>query len=511
MRGNRRDYNRAFPHSSPPIFMSLRSMVSAMHRRAAYAIYAGCALLACGGAPAADNGPATLSLTQVLSHALRVDSHGELGRARFAIEQATGAVEIAEGAFDWSTRSSTGYTRIYQPGSLGGFLTTDVQRFDVLSSTIFAERQFANGIRVRPGVLLTQNQDSFRTDLARLGNRPLLQVDVPLDRSFGEPADALRLQAAQSDKTAAQTDADFARQTYLHRVMTAVWLQVAAREKATVNREHAERLESVAARLGRLARAGEAASISADELRGRASLVRAFAERDAAELTAARVQLASLIRVGLDRFGGVDAQFPKATSSPLGQRERLTAYVESALQRRPDVRSHAERIESARLRGRIGEREADSQLTFTVGHDRLLLNYYTPIGDNRRSGARRQALAGLGAAEDALDEAKQRVRVETQLALERLISSKSTIERAAVAMETTRERLTLVDQLVNDGRHPPVALADAADQFAAAQRQWLDASLLYALALADFRRATGGIPEGPSAPAEVAGLFLTEP
>ena len=469
-----------------------------------------CSIAAASPSHAAD-GRTTYTLTQVVSQALKVDSQGEIGRARYALEQAAGAVEIAQGAFDWSLRSSTGYNRVYQPGALNGFLTTDVDAFNILSSTVYAERQFSNGIRVRPGFIVSQDKDNFRSELARLNNRPLLQVDVPLDRSYGEPPDTLRLQAAQSDKAAAQTDADLARQSYLHKVMTAVWMQVAARERAAVHTELAERLESIAARVGRLARAGEVASISADELRGRASLARALAERDTVELGVARVQLASLIRVPPERFNGVEAEFPRVGPADAAARRKLAAYVEEALARRPDVRGFTERIEAARLRGRIGEREADSQLSLTLGPDRLLVNWYQPLGENRRSGARRPAAAGLGLAEDGLEEAKQRVRLETEVALERLIASKATIERAGAALQTTRERLKLVDQLVNDGRHPPLALADAADQFAAARRQWLEANLVYALALADFRRATGSIPEGPAEPAAVAGLFVTEP
>ena len=464
-----------------------------------------------GSAHAADGTGTTLTLEEVLSHALKIDRQGDVGRAHYALEQAAGAVQIAEGAFDWSLRSSAGYNRIYQPGSFGGFLTTDVQSFNVLTSTVYAERQFANGIRVRPGFILTREPDNFRSELARLNNRPLLQVDIPLDRSFGAPPDTLRLQAAQSDKAAAETDAHFARQNYLYSVVTAVWLQVAARERVAVHRELADRLDSVAGRVSRLAAAGEAASLAADDLRARASLARALAVRDGVALGAARVQLASLIRVAPDRFGGVDAEFPRIGAGDAARRERLGTYVDEALQRRPDVRAHAERIESAKLRGRIGEREADSQLSLTVGHDRLLVNWYAPLGENRRNGAQRQALASLGAAEMGLEEAKQRVRLETQLAVERLIASKATIERAGAAMDMTRERVRLIGELVNDGRHPPVALADAADQFASARRQWLDANLVYALALADFRRATGGIPEGAAEPAALAGLFVTEP
>ena len=468
-----------------------------------------CAIAACMHAHAAAPARATMSLPEVLSHALAVERHGEIGRARYALQSASGAAQIAEGAFDWSLRNRTGYDRIYQPGSSGNFLTTDVRSFNVLSSTFYAERQFQNGIRVRPGFIVTQQKDDFRNDLARLGNRPLLQLDVPLDRNFGEPADTLRLQAAQSDVTAATSDAELARQSHLHRVVSTVWLHVAAREKAAVNRELAQRLESVAERVQRLARAGEAASLGADELRGRASLARALTERDSIDVSAARIQLASLIGVAPERLGGVAADLPRAAGGGV-QRENLGAYIDEALKRRPEIKGHTVRVQAAKLRGLVGEREVDSQLTLTVGHDRLLVNYYTPLGDNRRNGARAQALAGVGAAEDILDEARQRVRVETELALEKLVASRTAIERANAAMTTTRDRLALVEQLVNDGRYAPAALADAADQLAAARRQVIDANLVYALALADFRRATGAIPEGAVEPATMAALFVTE-
>jgi outer membrane protein TolC len=471
-----------------------------------------CSALVCAFATpahAADAAPQGMSLPQVLERALEVERTGEVGRARRALEAAAGAAQAAEGAFDWGLRSTTGWNRIYQPASIGNLLTTGVDTFDVLSSTVFAERQFMNGIRVRPGFVVTQSQDKFRSNLARLGNRPLLQVDVPLDSNFGEPPDALRLQAARSDVQAAESDTALARQSHLHRVVTAVWMNVAARDKMGVNRELARRLENVSERLRRLARAGEAASLTADELRGRASLARALAERDSIDVSAARLQLAALIGLSPERFAGVAADLPHAGPRAL-QRQKLDDYVNEALKRRPELRGHAERVEAARLRGRIGEREADSQLTLTFGQDRLLLNYYTPLGENRRKGAHRQALAGISAAEDQLEELRQRVRVETELALEKLLASRTAIERADAALGATRERYGLVEQLVNDGRQAPATLADAADQFAAARRQAIDARLIYALALADFRRATGAIPEGGAEPGSVAALFITE-
>lgn len=451
----------------------------------------------------------TLTLPEVLSRAMGADRHGEVGRARYALQTASGAALVAEGAFDWALRNRTGYDRIYQSEASGMFLTTDVRSFNVLSSTTYIEKQFENGIRVRPGVLLSQSPDNFRSDLARLGNRPLLQLDVPLDRNFGSPPDTLRLRAAQSDVAAAQSDTELARQSHLHRVVTTVWLHVAARERAAVNRDLAQRLESVAARVRTLAQAGEAATLGADELRARASLARALAERDSIDVSATRIQLASLLGMPSESIAGVAGQLPAAAGAAV-DRNKLPGYIEEALKRRPELRGHGIRVESAKLRGLVGEREVDSQLTLTVGHDRLLVNYYQPLGGNRRNGARQQALAGIGAAEDVLDEARHRVRAETELALEKLVTSRAAIERADAAMTATRERLGLVEQLVNDGRHPPSTLADAADQYAAARRQTIDASLMYAIALADFRRATGAIPEGAAEASALAALFLTE-
>lgn len=458
---------------------------------------------------AGESAAPTLALPQVVAQALAVQRYGEVGRARHALDAASGAALLAEGAFDWSLRSRTGYDRIWQPGINNNFLTADVQTFNVLSSTLYAERQFQNGIRLRPGFVVTHEPNNFRSDLAKLGNRPLLQLDVPLDRNFGEAPDTLRLQAAQSDVEAAKSDSELARQSHLHRVMSAVWTHIAAREKVSVNRELAGRLEDVAERMRKLARAGEAASLVADELRGRASLARALAERDSIDVTAARLQLATLIGVPPEKFGGVAADLPRLSTSTI-QRQKLNEYVDEAMKRRPELRSYTSRVQAAKLRGLVGEREVDSQLTLTVGHDRLLVNYYTPLGDNRRKGAQQQALAGVNAAEDNLEEARQRVRIETELALEKLVASRVAIDRANAAFSATRERLLLVEMLVDNGRQAPALLADAADQFASARRQTIDASLIYALALADFRRATGAIPDGGAEPATIAALFLSE-
>jgi outer membrane protein TolC len=149
-------------------------------------------------------------------------------------------------------------------------------------------------------------------------------------------------------------------------------------------------------------------------------------------------------------------------------------------------------------------------LSLTFGHDRVLLNWYTPIGGTRRTGARQLAIAAVGAAEMGLEDVRQRIRAETQLALERLEAAKRAVARARVALDGMQERLPLVQQLVDAGRQEPLASVTAADQLAVATRQWIDARLLHALALAELRRATGSIPVAADG-AELARFFSTEP
>lgn len=459
------------------------------------------------GASAAES----ITLAQALALAQRPDVPGELARARFAHDRATGAVRSAESAFDWAAGGQAGVIRIFQPGVSNGLLTTDVQHFDVPTSTLFAERQFENGIRFRPGYLFSQEPNNFRPELARLNNRPILTLEVPLDRSFGAPSDGLRLSAARSELAAAATSRGIARQGHLHAVAVALWRVLAAQRRVEIDRGLATELGAVAQRMSRLAASGEVATASAVEIRARASLAETLAERDGIELVAARLELARLIALPVDELGRVEGDFPDAGAEGSLEPGKADRLVDEAIGRRPELKVQSDRVQAARLRGRIRERDAESKFSFTVGQDRLMLNYYTPLGDTRGSAARQESAADVGAAELSLEESRQRVRAETRLAFERMAAAQRNVPRTAAATQSLRERIGLVSTMVDRGRQPPVALADAAEQHASASRQSLDAQLLYALALADLRLAIAGIPDDVVEPQALAQIFRTVP
>ena len=451
-----------------------------------------------------------LTLPQALALAQKPEVQGEPARARYAADQASGAVRLAEGAFDWAAGASAGVIRAYQPGVDGRFLTSEAQRFDVPTSTLYAERQFENGIRLRPGYLFTHDPNNFNPEIARLNSRPIITLEMPLDRSLGEPADALRLSAARSDLSAALTSRGLARQLHLHAVVTTYWRVAAAQRRAEIDRSLARELGAVANRMARLAASGEVATATAAEVRARASLAEALAERGTVEVLAGRMELARLLALPVEKLSGVDGEFPDAAQGVVDA-ARADALVEEALARRPELKAQSDRVQAARLRGKIRERDVESRLSFVLGQDRVMLNYYTPLGEARGSGARQASAADVGAAELALEDSRQRVRAETRLAVERLGAAQRTVPRAAAAAQSLRERVMLVGDLVDRGRQPAVTLADAAEQFASASRHSLDARLLYALALADLRLATAAIPDDVNDPQTLAQLFVSYP
>lgn len=462
-------------------------------------------------AQAADPAPEAWSLVQVLEQAMEASERGEMRRSRYAVERAAGSVRSAEAAFDWSTGGSAGIQQVYQPATSGGFLTADVERYNVPTSTVFAERQLANGVRLRPGLVVSKTPNEFRADLARLDNRAFVQLDVPVDGSFGQPPDELRLQSARSGLAATQADSEFNRQSYLHRVVAAVWALVGARERVAISRALAERAQALAARMRSLAGAGEVAALTADEAQTRAALGRVAAERDGIELLTARLELAALLGVEPEKIRLLAVDFPAVQPGGVSERVTLDALTEQALAGRLDLRSHDVRVGQARLQARLAERDAESRLTVTVGTDRMMLLWQVPLGEARSSGARQESMAILGAAESALDDARRRARNETRAAYERLLAAAHTAELARGALEHSRQRAELVGRLVDAGRQPPAASLDAAEQLAAASRQWIEALQLHALALADLRRATGAVPSGTAGPDALARLFVTAP
>jgi hypothetical protein len=223
------------------------------------------------------------------------------------------------------------------------------------------------------------------------------------------------------------------------------------------------------------------------------------------------MELATLLRMEVNALPDIAAEFPVAVAPDTLDKLRDDKHINVALERRQDLRGLAGRVESAGLRARMAERDVESRINITLGQDRMLLNWQSPLGENRRSGARQQATADVRAAEDAVEEQRRRARQEIQLGVERLATSARTLSRASAVAAELRERMGLVRSLVEAGRQSPLTLNDVADQYATVRRQRIEAQLQHAIALADLRKSTATIPDNLTNPSELARLFVTVP
>lgn len=465
-------------------------------------------VLALAGAAQAVAG-APLTLPEVVRLALASTSQGSLARAQFAEQRARSSLHLAQGAFDWNAEVKGGYRRLMTSRSANGLVTTDLEYADVLTATAGVEKLFDNGVRVRPGFIVSSGAEQSQLASSLMRTQPLLEIEVPLDGRYGQPMEALRLNSARADLSASQFDQRHGRQLYLNRVMKATWGLLAAQRHQAATLAQAAVAEEVAGRMLRLAAAREVSRMAADEVLARAQTQRNAVDHAALDVDAARLDLALLLGLDESAVGGLDAAFPK-TAEGLDA-AWLQRQLADALTRRLDLQGEAQRIESARQRARIARREADSRFTLQAGHDRLMLNWAKPLGENRDLGASEQAQAEVGLATLQVDDLRRRIEVEVRMAGKRLASAAQTSERTRTIVDKFRERLGLARQLVDQGQQPPVALLDAADQLGNAQRQLSDLERQHAEALADLHLATAAIPDDLREPAQLASAFSRLP
>ncbi len=458
-------------------------------------------------AQAADG--ALLTLPEVMRMALLAGPEGNLARARLTEQRAQSAVHTAQGAFDWNAEANGGYRRLQTTRNTGGFVTTELEPVDVLTASVGAEKLFDNGVRVRPGLIVSRGAEQSQLASALLRSQPLLQVDVPVDAGFGEPVEALRLSSARSDLAASHLDSRHGRQIYLNRVVKAAWELLAVQQKYRATLAQAAVAEEIAGRVLRLMAAREISRMAAEDVLARAELRRNAVDQAALDLGSARLDLALLLRTDESAVAGIDASFPKPAAA-LGE-AWLLGQLADATARRLDLQGETLRIESARQRARAVRREADSRVVVQAGVDRLLLSWTKPLGENRDLGAGLLGVADVGLATLQVDELRRRIEVEVRMAGKRLLGAAQTIERTRAVVETFRVRLGLARQLVDQGQQPPSALLDAADQLGNAQRQLSDLERLYAEALADLHLATASILDEMDEPALLASAFTRLP
>jgi outer membrane protein TolC len=474
-------------------------------------------LLAAGGvaAPlAAHSQGRALDLPDVLETAIGAAAIGPQ-LARQSEQRAQGVVQAAQGAFDWSLSASAGQRLLPQTKTLNGFLLDQSDyRWNYLA-TVFGDRLLESGVRIRAGITaVSNNGDDARRQLSPMANRPQFLVDVPLDGSFGEPAEMLRLEAARKDLAGSERDTQLSQSAYLHQVASAYWNSLALQRRRDAARSNREVIDEVAMRVARLAERGEMAQSDADQWRLRAGLRGLASDRAAREFSAARLELAVLLKAeGQPGWDDAEfsARFPDESAPAPGAAPDLEKLVGLALERRPELRRQADRVRASQLRSRAAVRETEGRFALVAGFDRVMVEYSTTLGENRAGGVRRQSDAEARSAELQLQELERTVRSDLRQVLARLAASRDAVrllrpvaDQLAASLEGTRRQVTA-------GLAPAGSLAQTADSLLEARRELIDSQAQHAQAIADLRLHTATLDRPGQSAQALAGALRRVP
>jgi len=330
---------------------------------------------------------------------------------------------------------------------------------------------------------------------SRLQARLIAGVQVPLP-VFGRAAAARDV--ARAERAAAQADAGQVGLNLLHDVKVA-WYELLHQQA------QAELAASQAARAARLAQvahrrfeAGDAPRQDAVQADAAAALAAAEASNEQAQVEAASAGLAALLGwdpvAPLRARGSLPTRFPNPPS---------LASLAARLGAHPAIESANAQVASAQARMLAASR--DQWPTLSLGTEaelfdptlpgpevRVLLNLDVPLF-GRRSAARDTASAEHAAAQADRTSLMARARGALVAAYRRYQAAQGrALGFAENVVPAAKDAARLAEVAYQQGQSGLVSVLDAQRSLADAQREWLDARLTAATALADLNRAAGG-------------------
>jgi hypothetical protein len=458
--------------------------------------------------------PRTFDLADVLAIALRTDGAGAQV-ARLAEARAASVVLGAEGAYQWSLASGFGTRYAAEIVARNGFLTTETRDRWPLVASASGERLLENGVRVRVGIAAVADvSDETRRRLYPLANRPAFSLDIPLNGSFGAPAEGFRLEAARNDHAAATREPALAKDSFLYQVTAAFWRAVYAEQRRQVQAELRDVIAEVAQHFASRATRGAISAAESEQWQARLELRVIAVERAAQEAAAKRDQLNAILYVESDashRDARYLASFPAVAPASRLAGLNLDALVSAALEHRPDVEMQRARVKSAQLKARATDKETASRLSLVTGFDRVMIEYARPLGATLNVSSQRQHQAEIDMAEVNLKELERTIRAQLRESLKRITGAEALVRGLSSVVERLAHSLASVREQVRAGMQPAGAVASGAESLAQGRDELIEARLRYALALLDLRSQTAALATHAGSGRELAVTLVTLP
>lgn len=408
--------------------------------------------------------------------------------ARLAHRRAEAGVMIAEGAFEWTTSGNVGVRTGPEYIASGGFLTTATRDRTSTGGAVYAERLFSNGIRIQPGVIASRTDASTTRLLGQVSTQPVLQVDIPIDRTLGNPIEKLRLEHARAEVGLTDHEVQVAQRAHVHQSIRLAWALLAAQKREELAEDSLEEVRRSHGRASALVQRGElppAALVQADARRSIRSL-----ERDRLRAVVRRLQseLAFLLQSSSGQaLKSIRIADPLPT---VGNKAGADELVQYAIEQRPDLKRLREEVEAARIRVRMAEYQAPSRVNLQLRNDAVGISWSAPLGSLRQQGYRDQAAAELELAEHRLAELTRRVEHDVREAVERALAAERLV---AQLLPAKLELGKLKDSLsANPGGGANASLlSEIGEQYGQLAGELIDNQHDLAVAIADLTLYSG--------------------
>jgi len=456
---------------------------------------------------------ASLRLMEALRSSLM--RHPALQEQQAEIDIAIGTREQVSGQFDWLLQSGLTHTR-------QNALAQSSVPLDTTNATTYgvsANRLLRNGILVSPSFQFQKTTDNLDFPNGANMSSGGLQVMLPLLRGRGRQAVAAQEDADNLQVRAARYDLNFLISQIMGNVAISYWNLVAACKRLIIAQDAEARGKAFVENTQLLINADHVPHN--DIYEAKANLAQRSSFRITTELELATAQQQLKLDMGLRAEQMADSlpepadEFPASVdvSLPSDSTQSLRYYIDEALRRRGDYLASVARARASHVVLDSTHNALLPQLNLTMGAGYSAfsqspqppaalshaggpgatagINYVFPFRDTAAHGAYLQAQATLKQSTLQTQELARNISQSVLVALQGLRSAGKRVGDASRSVEFFQASLTGAREKYHVGLGSVVEILTIEDKLTAALEDETDAQCSYAIALIQFRVATG--------------------
>jgi outer membrane protein len=387
------------------------------------------------------------------------------------------------------------------------------------------DKLFRNGIEITPVFQLNRNIDILAPHAGVNTSALSLLINIPLLRGRGKKAVAAREEAAAREVEASLFDLDQVMAQLIANTASSYWNLVAAQKQVAVAADAEARGRAYLDNVKALVDADQVPRNDMNDVT--ANLASRSATRIAAEQQLATVRQQMALNMGtsaVKMLTGVNAaeDFPAASQKPPSDTlNSLEYFLQEGLKNRGDYLASERRQVEAQTLVTAAKNALLPQLNLTLsgGYAGLQegrsvgnlfassvgsipgptasggINYTFPTGNHAASGQVKQAKASAIQAEQLSQNVARTISSEISVAVQAVRNSILQVKEADQAVLSSRAALEGEREKYRTGFGSIVDVLTTEDRLTTALNEQIQAQLNYALALVQFRLATGTVVE----------------